>query len=75
MECSEPQQNVALKKAQRLWIQYRDVNCAFYAANSGSIGRIEAAECIRVMTQSRTCQMDNANRGDSQPLAECRSTF
>lgn len=68
---SEPGQNDALKKAQRLWIRYRDANCGFYAANGGSIGQIEAYECVRAMTKARTCEIDRVNRGDSQPLAEC----
>lgn len=71
MERSEPRQNAELKKAQRLWIQYRDANCAFYAATGGSIGQIEAYECIRAMTKARTCEFDLVNRGDSEPSAEC----
>src|SRR5690606_39114990 len=71
MERSEPRQNAALKTAQRLWIQYRDANCSFYAANGGSIGQIEAYECVRAMTKARTCELDRVNRGDSQPSAEC----
>lgn len=57
-----PQQQDRLRAAQRLWIQYRDANCGFYAAGEGSIASVEAAECLRVMTQRRYDELDsNAN--------------
>lgn len=71
MKRSESDQNAALKKAQRLWIAYRDANCSFYAANGGSIGQIDAFECIRAMTKARTCEIDSVNRGDSEPSVDC----
>ena len=48
-----PRQQERLRAAQRLWIQYRDANCGFYAAGEGSIASVEAAECLRAMTQIR----------------------
>jgi uncharacterized protein YecT (DUF1311 family) len=48
-----PQQRERLRAAQRLWIQHRDANCGSYAAGEGSIASVEAAECLRAMTQLR----------------------
>jgi uncharacterized protein YecT (DUF1311 family) len=56
----DPEQREPLKAAQRLWIQYRDANCRFYAAHSGSISSILAAECTRAMTQDRTLELEQA---------------
>ena len=47
-----------LREAQRLWIRYRDANCAYYGAGPGSIAAIEAAECLRSMTRSRTLELE-----------------
>jgi uncharacterized protein YecT (DUF1311 family) len=47
-----------LRAAQRLWIQYRDANCAVYAAGEGSIRRIEAALCMRNMTAWRALEFE-----------------
>ncbi|ANV99333.1 lysozyme inhibitor LprI family protein [Bradyrhizobium icense] len=54
-----PQQRERLRAAQRLWIQYRDANCGFSAAGEGSIAGVEAAECLRVMTQLRYNELDS----------------
>lgn len=61
MSRSDPGQKEPLKAAQRLWVQYRDANCRFYAAGEGSISQIAAAECLRAMTQQRACEMEAAN--------------
>jgi uncharacterized protein YecT (DUF1311 family) len=58
------QQRERLRTAQRLWIQYRDANCGLYAAGEGSIAHVEAAECLRAMTQLRYSELDRkANPG------------
>ena len=49
-----------LRAAQRLWVQYRDANCAYYAAGESTVSRVEAAECMRSMTESRTGELDQA---------------
>lgn len=61
MQRSDPAQKEPLKAAQRLWVQYRDANCGFYAAGEGSISQIAAAECVRAMTQQRACELEAAN--------------
>src|SRR5207302_8037758 len=50
-----------LRAAERLWIQYRDANCAYYAGGEGTISRIDAAECMRHMTQQRARELENIN--------------
>ena len=44
--------------AQRLWVQYRDANCAFYGVQDGSIRQVQAAECIRSMTEDRAHELE-----------------
>ena len=39
------QQRELPRAAQRLWIQYRDVNCLYYGLGESTIARIEAGEC------------------------------
>jgi uncharacterized protein YecT (DUF1311 family) len=50
-------QQVQLRSAQRLWIQYRDANCGLYAMGDGSIRRVLAADCYRRMTQDRAIEL------------------
>jgi uncharacterized protein YecT (DUF1311 family) len=53
-----------LKAAQRLWVQYRDANCRFYGSQDGSIREIQAAECLRAMTQDRALELEKAMKFD-----------
>src|SRR5215813_6759914 len=48
-----------LRAAQRLWIQYRDANCLYYGMDEGTIARIDAAECLRRMTEARARELEN----------------
>jgi uncharacterized protein YecT (DUF1311 family) len=57
-------QREPLKMAQRLWIQYRDANCGFYASQDGSIRQIEGAECMRAMTEERALELEKAMKFD-----------
>jgi len=72
LQRSEPGQREPLKAAQRLWIQYRDANCRFYAAGPGSLSQIEGAECLRAMVQQRTCEIEVANNQESGPGVGCK---
>jgi uncharacterized protein YecT (DUF1311 family) len=56
----EPGQRDPLKAAQRLWVQYRDANCRFYGSQEGSIRQVQAAECLRGMTQDRALELEKA---------------
>ena len=58
MSGAEGQRADLLRAAQRLWIQYRDANCTWYAAGEGTISRIEAAECMRSMTERRARELE-----------------
>jgi len=72
MQRSDPAQKDPLKAAQRLWIQYRDANCRFYASGEGSISQIEGAECQRAMTQQRTCELEAANNQEGGAGSGCQ---
>jgi uncharacterized protein YecT (DUF1311 family) len=52
------ERRTALRDVQRLWMRYRDTNCGFYAAAEGTISRIAAAECLRVMTATRALELE-----------------
>ena len=58
MSGAEGQRADLLRAAQRLWIQYRDANCTWYAGGEGTISRIEAAECMRSMTERRARELE-----------------
>jgi len=57
-------QRQPLLSAQRLWVQYRDANCGFYGAQDGSIRQVQAAECIRSMTEDRARKLEKAMQFD-----------
>lgn len=49
-----------LVAAQRLWIQYRDANCAFYAdPDGGSMARINANDCVLRETAERAVELES----------------
>jgi uncharacterized protein YecT (DUF1311 family) len=49
-----------LKKAQRLWLQYRNANCGFYGDEQGTIREVDGAECLSRMTQDRAIELQQA---------------
>ena len=57
-------QRQPLLAAQRLWVQYRDANCAFYGVQDGSIRQVQAAECLRSMTEDRARELEKAMKLD-----------
>ena len=52
------QQRDQLRAAQRLWVQYRDANCRYYALGEGTIASIEASDCARSMTETRARELE-----------------
>jgi uncharacterized protein YecT (DUF1311 family) len=49
-----PAQQTQLREAQRLWIKFRDADCALLGSlTGGSIGRINSASCFLDMTKQR----------------------
>jgi uncharacterized protein YecT (DUF1311 family) len=55
---ASPGQHDQLRAAQRLWIQYRDANCLYYGMGEGTIARLDAAECVRSMTEARARELE-----------------
>lgn len=51
-------QREQLRKAQRLWLQYRDANCGYYALGEGSISRLNAGSCLFDMTKARAKELE-----------------
>ncbi len=65
-------QRTPLLDAQRLWIRYRNANCGFYGMSEGTIGRVDAAECLRRVTRARACELEGARHQEAQPAADCK---
>jgi uncharacterized protein YecT (DUF1311 family) len=49
----------ALKKAQKLWVLYRDANCGWHDSGEGTIRRLQAGECMRSMTADRAHELED----------------
>ena len=54
----EPKRQEQLRTAQRLWVQFRDANCLYFDMGEGTIARIDAAECMRNMTETRAHELE-----------------
>lgn len=53
-----PARKKQLQTAQRLWLQYRDANCHFYAdPDGGTLAGIAAADCVLQMTAHRAREL------------------
>ena len=49
-----------LQAVQRLWIKYRDANCAFAgSATGGSTDQVNGSGCVLDMTQTRADELEN----------------
>jgi len=49
-----------LQDVQRLWIKYRDANCAFAgSATGGSIDQVNGTGCVLDMTQTRAQELED----------------
>jgi uncharacterized protein YecT (DUF1311 family) len=55
---AQPKQREQLRKAQRLWIQFRDANCLYYDLGEGTIARIEAGYCMEDLTKTRAVELE-----------------
>ncbi|MEJ2623877.1 MAG: lysozyme inhibitor LprI family protein [Pseudolabrys sp.] len=60
LKAADRKQAEQLRKAQRLWIKYRDANCLYYDLGEGTIARIEAGSCMLDMTRSRARELKRA---------------
>ena len=53
-----PARKKQLQTAQRLWLQYRDANCHFYAdPDGGTAAGVAAADCVLQMTAHRAREL------------------
>jgi len=51
-------QQTRLRAAQRLWVQYRDANCAFRAdPDGGTLATVMSVDCSRAMTTERADEL------------------
>ena len=57
-DATSKQQREQLRKAQRLWVQFRDANCMYYALGEGTISRLDSASCMFDMTKSRAAELE-----------------
>jgi uncharacterized protein YecT (DUF1311 family) len=57
-------QRQPLLAAQRLRVQYRDANCAFYGTPDGSIRKVQGAECVGSMTEDRARELEEVMKLD-----------
>jgi len=57
---AQSKQRDQLRKAQRLWVQYRDANCLYWDLGEGTIARIEAGDCMYRMTKDRAQELEGA---------------
>ena len=55
----EPPRQEQMRTAQRLWVQFRDANCLYFDMGEGTIARIDAAECMRNMTETRARELED----------------
>ena len=55
---AEAKQREQLRKAQRLWVQFRDANCLYYDLGEGTIARIEAGYCMKELTKTRALELE-----------------
>ncbi|ACO79230.1 hypothetical protein AvCA_30650 [Azotobacter vinelandii CA] len=54
-----PERRQRLQRTQRLWLQYRDANCDFYAdPDGGSLARVAANECVLRETTERAAELE-----------------
>lgn len=72
MKNAPPAQKQKLREAERAWIKYRDANCEYYAVGEGSIARIDAAACLRDMTERRARELKSGGAGPDNPGKEDR---
>jgi uncharacterized protein YecT (DUF1311 family) len=55
---ADGKQREQLRVAQRLWVQYRDANCLYYALGEGTIARVEVGYCMLELTKTRATELE-----------------
>ena len=59
---ASPKQREQLRVAQRLWVQYRDANCLYWALGEGTIARLQSVDCSYRMTRSRAEELSDDDK-------------
>ncbi len=59
------EQKPLLVKAQRLWVQYRDANCAIGFAHAGTVASYLGAQCLLNMTRDRAKELHGLHDDDT----------
>jgi uncharacterized protein YecT (DUF1311 family) len=60
LAAQEGKRKQQLQDVQRLWIKYRDANCAFAgSATGGTIDQVNGSGCLLDMTQTRAQELEN----------------
>ena len=60
MKTLDKHKSTALRDVQRLWIKYRDANCAFAgSATGGTIDQVNGSGCVLDMTQTRAQELED----------------
>jgi uncharacterized protein YecT (DUF1311 family) len=55
-----PSRKTQLQETQRIWMKYRDANCAFYFdPEGGTQARVNANECMMNTTAERARELEN----------------
>jgi uncharacterized protein YecT (DUF1311 family) len=60
-----PEQKPLLIKAQRIWVQYRDANCAVGFAHGGTVSSYLGEQCLLDMTRERTKELRGLHDDDT----------
>ena len=50
-----------VRSAQRLSLQFRDANCAYFASRAGTIARVDAGQCQLRLTSARAIELEEGN--------------
>ena len=61
----EPKRRPILLKAQRIWVQYRDANCAIGFAHGGTVADYLGEQCMLNMTRDRTKELHELHIDDT----------
>ena len=59
------EQKPLLVKAQRLWMQYRDANCAIGFGHGGTVSSYLGAQCLLNMTRDRAKELHGLHDDDT----------
>ena len=60
LDAQEGERKQQLQDVQRLWIKYRDANCAFVgSATGGTIDQVNGSGCVLDMTQTRAQELED----------------